>query len=377
MKKIAFVGNYLWDMYNFRGDIIKEIGEMGYDVTIIAPKDKESMNFIDENLKIKNILIDLNRKSLNPLFELKVLLQLYKIYKKERYDLIFHYTIKPNIYGNIIAALQNIKSISIVPGTGYSFSKKGIMFYCVKKLYAYSFKKSKEVWFLNEEDRTIFVSEKIIPIEKTKVLPSEGINLMKFKKKEESKTSNEKIVFLMIARILWDKGFKEYIEAAKLLKEKYENVEFQLLGMIDEGNPNGVPKETVYKYHNSKIINYIGTSKNVSTIIQKCDCVVLPSFYKEGIPRTLMEGAALEKPLITTNNVGCKEVVDNEKNGFICNINDSRDLAEKMEKIILMSKEERILMGKNGREKMEKEFDYKLVLKYYKNKILELEKERS
>ena len=376
MKKIAFVGNYLWDMYNFRGDVIKEIEKMGYDVTIIAPKDKESLNFMNENLKIKNKLIDLNRKSLNPLIELKALFQLYKIYKEEKYDLIFHYTIKPNIYGNIVASLQNMKSVSIVPGTGYSFSKKGIMFSFVKKLYAYSFKKSEEVWFLNEEDRIMFVSEKIIPIEKTKVLPSEGINLMKFKKQEEQKIESEKIIFLMIARILWDKGFKEYVEAAELLKEKYKNIEFQLLGMIDEGNPNGVPKETVYKYHNSKIINYLGTSRNVSTIIQKSDCVVLPSFYKEGIPRTLMEGAALEKPLITTNNVGCKEVVDDEKNGFICNINDSKDLAEKMEKLILMSEEERSLMGKNGRKKMEREFDYKLVLNYYKNKILELERER-
>ena len=170
----------------------------------------------------------------------------------------------------------------------------------------------------------------------------------------------------MIARVLWEKGFKEYVEAAEILKKKYSNLEFQLLGGIDTGNPSGVPKEIVIKYHNNKTINYLGTTNDVPSVIAKCDCLVLPS-YREGVPRTLMEGASMEKPLIATNVTGCREIVIDNYDGFLCEVKNSKDLADKVEKFLLLSKEEREKLGKNGRKLMKEKFeDSKVIEKYYK-----------
>ena len=178
----------------------------------------------------------------------------------------------------------------------------------------------------------------------------------------------------MVARVLWEKGFKEYTEAAEILKKKYDNLEFQLLGIIDEDNPSGVKRKIIENYHEKRIINYLGTSNNVKEVIANCDCIVLPSFYKEGVPRTLMEGAAMEKPLIATNIQGCKEVVKDNYNGYLCEVKNSQDLIDKMEKFTLLSKEEREKLGKNGREKMKEKFDINIVIEEYKN-IVNKEKE--
>lgn len=361
--KIGFVDNSLWGQINFRGDLIEHLIKNGFEVVMISPKDTD--------LKIKNEAkyynLKIERKSKNIFSDLKLMIKLFKIYKKEKFDLIFHYTIKPNIYGTIAAKLNNQTSISIVPGLGYTFIKENLLTKVVKLMYWFSLKFSNEVWFLNEEDKEYFVSNKLISEKKAKILQGEGVDTNRFK--PTTKKTSEKTIFLMVARVLWDKGFKEYVEAAEKIKSKYKNIEFQLLGMIDNDNPSAVSKETVEYYHNNNIINYLGETKVAEKIIDKCDCLILPSFYREGIPRTLMEGGAMEKPLITTNNVGCKEVVDDGVNGFLCEIKNSDDLADKIEKIILLSREDREKMGKASRKKIINQFSNEIVFEKYESKI--------
>lgn len=366
MKKIAFVDNTLWGLLNFRGDVIKALYEEGNNITLIAPFDSNIS--LKEYQGVNYIPIKLSRKGKNPFQEIKYLFSLYRIYRENKFDLIFHYTIKPNIYGNIAAKLNKIKSISIIPGLGHLFIKESVTTKIAEKLYKFALSFSKEVWFLNKDDKELFIKRKLINKEKIKILPGEGINLEKFYPIENNRQDN-KITFLMIARVLWEKGFKEYTEAAEFLKEKYTNLEFQLLGIIDENNPSGVKKKIIENYHKKGIINYLGISNNVKEIIANCDCVILPSFYKEGVTRTLMEGAAMEKPLITTNIQGCKEVVEHNYNGYLCEPKNSKDLINKIEKFILISKEERENLGKNGRKKMRKYFDVNIVIKKYKEVI--------
>lgn len=366
MKKIAFVDNTLWGLLNFRGDVIKALYNDGNKITLIAPFDPNIC--LKKYQGIEYISIKLSRKGKNPFQEIKYLFSLYKIYKENKFDLIFHYTIKPNIYGNIAAKLNRIDSISIIPGLGHLFIKENITTKIAERLYKFTLNFSKEVWFLNNDDKELFIKRKLVNEEKVKILPGEGINLEKFYPIENNRKDN-KIIFLMVARVLWEKGFKEYTEAAESLKKKYNNLEFQLLGMIDEDNPSGVKKEVIESYHKKEVINYLGTSNNVKKIIANCDCIVLPSFYKEGVPRTLMEGASMEKPLIATNIQGCREVVEDNYNGYLCEPKNSQDLIAKIEKFILLSKEEREKLGKNGREKMKKEFDANIIIKKYKNRI--------
>ena len=285
--KICLVDNDLRLNLNFRGNIIRAFLNDGHDVTIISPEDK-SVNIENFDKRLDFIPIEVSRKGKNPFSDLIYCKKLFDVYQKENFNLIFHYTIKPNIYGNISAHFAKTKSISIIPGLGHLFIKESFATKIVELLYRFSLSFASEVWFLNEDDKKEFLKRKLVKESKIKILPGEGINLEKFKPIKIERDDN-KIIFLMIARILWEKGFKEYVEAAEILNKKYSNLEFQLLGAIDTGNPSGVPKEIVMEYHNKKIINYLGTTNDVPSVIVKCDCLVLPSFYREGVPRTLMK----------------------------------------------------------------------------------------
>lgn len=361
--KVCLVDNDLRLNLNFRGNVIKSFLNEGYDVTIVSPKDK-SVNIKDFDERLNFMPIEVSRKGKNPFSDLIYCKKLFDIYRKEKFDLIFHYTIKPNIYGNIASHFTKIKSISIIPGLGHLFIKESFVTKIVEILYRFSLSYASEVWFLNEDDKKEFLKRKLVKENKIKILPGEGIDLEKFKPIEIERNDN-KIIFLMIARVLWEKGFKEYVETAEILKEKYSNLEFQLLGGIDTGNPSGVPKEIVMKYHNNGVINYLGTTNDVPSVIAKCDCLVLPS-YREGVPRTLMEGAGMEKPLIATDVTGCREIVIDNYNGFLCKKQNSKDLADKIEKFLSLSQKEREKLGKSGRKLMKKKFEDNIVIeKYY------------
>ena len=165
--------------------------------------------------------------------------------------------------------------------------------------------------------------------------------------------------------MLWDKGVNEYVEAANIIKNKYPNVEFQLLGFLDVENKSAISKEQMQEWADAGYVNYLGTSDNVKEVIAESDCIVLPSLYREGTPRALLESASMAKPIITTNNVGCRDVVDNGVNGYLCEVRNAQDLADKMEKMLNLSEDERKVMGKAGRKKMIKQFDESIVINKY------------
>lgn len=365
--KIFFTANVIWDIYIFRGGVIKALLEAGHEVTVIAPF--ETRIDIEKELGVKVININLNKRGMNPIEDLKLFTRLYKIYKKEKPDIVFHYTIKPNIYGTLASHLAKVKSVAFLTGLGYAFVTDSMVSKIAKFLYKISLPFANEVCVLNEDDKNLTVSQKIIKKEKVFVLPSEGINTEKFypMEKDIKYKNNNKIIFLMIARAFFDKGIKEYVAASENIKKIYPNTEFWFLGALGGNNIAGITEEQMKIWQDKNIINYLGTTNDVREIIKNADCIVLPS-YREGISRTLLEGASMEKPLIASDVTGCKEIVIDGVSGFLAKVKDSNDLTSKIEKFINLSPEEKISFGKAGRKHIVDNFDEKIIIDIYKNR---------
>ncbi len=362
--KVAIVVNNSWYAWNMRTSLALAFQNDGYDVIFICPEDKYSKK-IQENFHYFNI--NLNSMGTNPFEDLKIIYKYYKLYKELKLDIVLHYTIKPNIYGTIAASMLKIPSINNIAGLGTLFIKENFITKIAKWLYKFSQARATKIFFQNNDDFTMFVNERLVEKYKCDVLPGSGVDINKFL--PEVKKVDGKFRFLLVSRMLWAKGIGEYVEAAKIVKDKYPNVLFQLLGQLDFDSPTAVTKTQMDTWVEDSHIEYLGSSDDVRIEISKVDCVVLPSYYREGTPRILLESASMEKPIITTNNVGCKDVVDDEINGYICEVMNAEDLAKKMEKMINLSDTDRMSMGKAGRIKMLEEFDEKIVINKYLDSV--------
>ncbi|WP_258238916.1 glycosyltransferase family 4 protein [Arcobacter sp. CECT 8985] len=363
-KKIAISVNNSWYAWNMRANLAFYFQKQGYNITFICPYDKYS-----ENIKkyFEYIDIDINTKGTNPIEDFKSIYKYYKIYKELKPDIILQYTIKPNIYGTIAANILKIPTINNIAGLGTLFINQNIVTKVAKWLYKFSQKKATKIFFQNHDDFKMFVNEKLVQKEKCDVLPGSGVDLDKFQPVE--KKYDGKFRFLLISRMLWAKGIEEFVDAARIIQQKYSNVEFQLLGHLDMKSPTSISKEQMNIWVNEGYVNYLGISDDVRIEIANVDCIVLPSFYREGTPRILLEAASMGMPIITTNNVGCRDVVDDGINGFLCEVKNSEDLAAKMEIMLNLTDEQRNIMGKAGRKKMVNEFDEKIVINKYLESI--------
>ena len=366
INKIAFVGNTSFSLYKFRLGVMRSFILNGYEVIAIAPEDEYSKLFKIENIRYIPIEIDGKGKSI--LKDIKLTHKFFNIYKDNQVDFIFHYTIKPNIYGSIACRILKIPSIAITTGLGFSFNKKNIFNLFIKTLYRISLSNVLEVWFLNSNDKNIFIKNNIIKADKAFILQSEGVDSNYYLPKDKSRES-DKMVFLLLSRLIKEKGIEEYVQAAQILKNKGLNIECQLLGKIEKESSKNISIDIVNKWHNAGYINYLGESIDVREYIINSDCVVLPSFYMEGVPRCLMEGMCMERPIITTNNVGCNELIIDKVNGYICEPRDILDLAKKMELMYNTSFKERQQFGKNGRKRILDFFDEKKIIEQYKLKL--------
>lgn len=360
-----FVANTSWYLYNFRHGILERLIKDGYTVQILAPEDKYSKNLVEMGCEFYHI--DTDGKTKNPLKDLGLLINYYKMLKKLKPDMIFNSTIKPNIYASMAASILKIDVINNVSGLGNIFINNNLTTKLVKILYRIAFRNSKKVFFQNDDDMKLFLDNKLVTEDFCGRLPGSGVNTEKFKPME--KKPSDKIKFILIARMLWDKGIGEYVETARVLNKKYNNLEFQLLGHLNFDNPTAISKEQMDKWVEEGIVSYLGLSDDVREQIKEADCVVLPSKYREGVPKTLIEAAAMEKPIITTDNVGCRDIVEDGHNGFLCKPKSVESLVRKIEYFLKLSEENRDVLGKNGRIKVEREFDEKIVIEKYFEEI--------
>lgn len=366
MKKIAISANTSWYIYNFRKNTIVTLIERGFKVYVIAPKDNYTKRL--ESLGVVFFNISIDSSGTNPLKDLLTILAFYKIYRKIQLDLVLNFTPKNNIYSTLVARVTGVKTINNIAGLGSLFINESISSKIVRFLYRYSQSKADFIFFQNEEDRALFKYHKIAENVNSDRLPGSGVDLSRF---VLSPAIDDGVVrFLLIARMLFDKGIEQYVDAARALKNMYGNsVEFKLLGFLDVDNPSAVSRAQMNKWVDEGVVSYLGTSDNVEAEIAKVDCVVLPSYYREGVPKSLLEAGAMGKPIVTTNNVGCRETVVDGLNGFICEPRSTESLTQALKKIIVISHNERLLLGRNSRYKVEQEFDEKIVINKYLNVI--------
>lgn len=361
-RTIAVVINTTWNIYNFRLGLIKSLQREGYRIVTIAPHDGYSEKL--EALGFEYHNININNKGTNPFEDMKLVWEFYRLYKRIKPDILLHYTIKPNIYGAIAARLVGVPVISNISGLGTVFLNNNFSSRVARLLYKIVLRIPSKVFYQNEDDRSLFVESKLVDKTKTDLLPGSGIDTAKFSPICGERDSSS-VSFLFIARLVKDKGLVEYIEAARKLKSKDPTVQFVVLGAYYPGNPTAITQEEMEKWEQEGIVKYLGTRDDVPSVIAQADCVVLPS-YREGMSRVLLEAASMAKPIVTTDVPGCRDIVDDGVNGFLCAVRDAESLAIQMKKMIELGDDRRRQMGKKGREKVIKEFDESIVISSYK-----------
>ena len=358
--KIAIVLNTSWNIYNFRMNFIRSLQAEGHEVHTIAPKDPYTDRLIEAGCIHHNVKMD--SRGANPVKDFLLVLEFWSIYRNVRPDVILHYTIKPNIYGTLAAALLRIPSINNVCGLGTVFLKNGIVSRIALGLYKLAFRYPQKVFFQNPDDFRLFTERKLISPALADLLPGSGVDLNRFAPVPYKK--NERFTFLLISRLITDKGVLEFIEAVKKLKSSGLNARFQVLGAKDPEHKRGIRLDTIQSWIQNDVIEYLGTTDDVRSFINSADCVVLPS-YREGAPRTLLEAASSSKPIVATNVPGCNHVVTDQYNGLLCNLKDADDLAQKMRTMAELDESELRRMGENGRKKVESEYSETLVISKY------------
>ena len=359
--KLIMVANTAWSVFNFRHSLIKELLSHGVELYVIAPEDKFSEKLAEMGCQVLDL--PMQAKGVNPIADLGLILRLLRHYREIKPDFIIHYTIKPNIYGSLAAKLAGIPSLAITTGLGYTFVNQNMVSQVARQLYKFAFRYPKEVWFLNEDDRCAFLGHRLIEPNKAVLLHGEGVNLNHFVPSDKPQP-DENIRFLLIARMLRDKGVCEFVEAARQIRKQYPHAIFQLLGDCGVPNPSVIGREEIAQWENEGIVEYLGSTDDVRPIIAQADCLVLPS-YREGIPRTMIESAAMAKPLIVSDAPGCRDVVLDGQTGYLCEVKNALSLAQRCELFLTLSDSEKQAMGKAGRAFMEDKFDEKWVIKQY------------
>jgi len=362
---VVMTVNSAWNIWNFRRAVVQALIDDGHAVTVCAPLD-ESVAAL-RSLGCGFIPLEMSPKGLNPLEGVRLQNQLKALFKTEKPDVVLSYTIKNNIFGALAARAVEVPFIPNVTGLGTAFLSGGLMQTVAEALYRPAFRDLPVVFFQNEDDRALFIERDLIQGYQAQLLPGSGINLRYFAPAAPL-ASSDAPVFLMIARLLRDKGVFEFVEAARQVRAQRPDVRFQLLGAGGSDNRTAVDAKTVQAWVDEGVVEYLGVTDDVRRFIAGASCVVLPS-YREGAPRTLIEAAAMARPVITTDAPGCRSVVRDGETGFLCAVKDPQSLAAACLKVVSLSAEARREMGQRGRRLMEREYDQSIVVGKYRAAI--------
>lgn len=366
--KVLIALNTAWNLVNFRSGLIRALVAAGYEVVAVAPPDEYSDRLA--RLGCRYVPLPMDNKGTHLGRDLLMLWRFYCLLRRERPVVYLGFTVKPNIYGSMAARALGIPVVNNISGLGAVFIKNTWLTRLVRGLYRLALSRSARVFFQNEDDRRLFVEGKLVlPVVADRV-PGSGVDLTLFEP-TPLPAATRNIRFLLIARMLWDKGVGEFVEAARMIKRNGADADFCLLGFLDVQNPAAVLRKQMQAWVDEGVVRYLCATDDVRPFIAEADCIVLPS-YREGTPRSLLEAAAMARPIITTDVVGCREVVNDKINGFLCRPRDAADLAEKIERMITLSPEARAEMGRRGREKVERQFDEQIVISKYLETIAEI-----
>ena len=357
--KIMILANSDTGLYKFRRELLEELVR-NHQVTICLPDGEYIQSMVDMGCRF--VPCDyLERRGKNPFKEQKLLSFYKKSIANEKPDIVFTYTIKPNIYGGLACQSLHIPYVVNVTGLGSAVENAGIMQKITLFLYKLGLKKAQKVFFQNTENRDFMLDKKVVsgPYD---LLPGSGVNLTQYKQYPYPK--QETIDFVFVARIMRENGIDQYLDAAEYIRKKYPETRFHVCGACKEEY-----REKLQRMHEEGTIVYHDKVKNMVEIYRMISCTIHPTYYPEGLSNVLLESSATGRPIITTDRAGCREVIEDGVNGFVCKQKDSQDLIRQVEKFLALSWEERKEMGLAGRRKVEKEFDRNIVIEQYLKEI--------
>lgn len=363
--RILMTVNAAWNIWNFRRPLVEALMGDGHQITVLAPRDDAVPDLVRLGCRVRPL--EMSVKGLNPIEDLKLQLRFGQIFREERPDAVLSYTIKNNIFGARAAKPANVPFVPNVTGLGTAFLSGKLLQTVTEQLYRRSFATLPVVFFQNEDDRDLFLGRRLVGADQARLLPGSGIDLQRFTP-APMPAPEDPPVFLMIARLLRDKGVLEFVDAARMVKARHPRARFQLLGAVGSENRSAIDRPMVDAWVAEGLVEYLGTTADVRPEIAAASCVVLPS-YREGAPRTLIEAAAMARPLIATDVPGCRAVVDRDVSGFFCEVRSAESLAGAMERFLSLSSEVQQAMGAAGRTKMVREFDQALVVDAYREAL--------
>jgi glycosyltransferase involved in cell wall biosynthesis len=360
--RIAVISNTAWYLVNFRLNLMRALQAAGYTVVAIAPIDDYAQRIKAAGIEFVDVPI--SGSGTNPIMELKSVVALWRVLRSQRVDLVLSYTPKGNLYSSLACIALGISFIPNVSGLGRAFIRRSIITLAARMLYRATFKRAYRVFFQNFDDMHTFIKSNFVRAGNADRLPGSGVDLLHFSQQAPAKHDTDAPVFLLVARMLWDKGIGEYVEAARQVRMLHPKARFQLLGFLDVANPSAISRAQIDAWVSEGVVEYLGSTDDVRPFLTQADCVVLPS-YREGVPRTLLEAAATARPVITSDAPGCRDTVIDGQTGFLCRPADAKDLTEKLLRFITLNLEQRNMMRKRGRSFVEENFNEKMVIERY------------
>ena len=360
---ILLTGNTTFKLVNFRKGLLRKLLRNGHRVTVLSPPDDYVPEL--EALGCEHVALTMSRNGTSVISETYLLLQIVRQLRRIRPHAVFSYTIKNNIYSGLACRILGIPFVPNVTGLGPAFNRRGLLNSIVRFLYMVSFKRAQVVYFQNENDLKLFIEAGLCPRTIAKLLPGSGVDLDYFAARTPSKASDKTFRFLLVSRMLWDKGVGQFVEAARALKQIHPRAHFQLLGPLDPGSRSGIAPEQIDAWVLEGVVEYLGNAHDVRPYIEAAHCIVLPSYYREGTPRALLEACAIGRPIITTDMPGCRDVVVNEVNGLLIAPSDVTALTVACTRIAKASLDQQTSMGRASRQIAEERFDERIVIDAY------------
>ena len=364
MNRVAIISNNYIGLACFRSELLKKLISLGYYIDVIAPNDEKVVEI--QSIGCNVINVSFNRKGKNPFADIYLAYKYYKLFKKQKPQVVLSYTIKPNLYGGMACQLCGLPQIANITGLGSAVENPGWLQKLTIVLYKIGLRNTRTVFFQNNANMEFCMLHGMVQGNR-KLIPGSGVNIQYHTIQEYPQESPLKFVF--ISRLLKEKGIEEYFKAAEIIKGRVPTVEFHIVGWCEEAYT-----ERLRELQDKGIIIYHGPVSDVRPLIGMAHCTVHPSFYPEGMSNVLLESCAAGRPIITTNRPGCGEIVDDGVNGFIVKQQNTEDLVEKLEKFISLPFETKKEMGMAARKKVEREFDRQIVVDAYLKEISEIGK---
>lgn len=360
---IAVVSNTAWYLFNFRLTLMRALQAAGHTVVAVGPTNEYAARIQAAGVPFESVPI--SGSGVNPFTELCSVIKLRRVFRRREIDLVLSYTPKGNLYAALASISLKVPFVPNVSGLGRAFSRQSAATWIARNLYRLTFPRALHIFFQNNEDMAVFLRSGFASEAQVDRLPGSGVDLVHFEPAEPAGHAADAPVFLLMARMLWDKGVGEFVAAAHRVRKIYPKAVFQLLGFLDSDNPSAISRQQIEAWTGEGAVTYLGDTDNVRPYISAADCFVLPSSYREGVPRVLLEAAAMARPIITTETAGCRDTLIDAVTGFLCKPADAEDLANKMLQFIALEPRHRLEMGLRGRAFMELNFDEQIVVNKY------------